>query len=415
MILPEIAPGTAMPIDAYGKPRFVADQIVLDRGSRRIIVRLPRHGVAVVLTLCLLLTGWSLASAAYVVFHDTVVAELRSGADVARRGYEAQIATLKSELERTRTRRMVENTGVDQRIAELGVRQAAIEKRQERLAALADASSADEAEARDPAFTYSLKPAPLDGNEHALDAQDPDQAAPARRESSLESTEKVEASLDAMDVAQARALEGFGRKTSDRLSALGRVYDAAGVSRPAQKGDGRGRGGPFEPLPTRATTFEARADQITSERALVASLERGLNRVPIRTPSPGSPLSSNFGARIDPFLGRPAFHAGLDFDADLASPVRATAAGRVVTAGWSGGYGNMVEVDHGGGLTTRYGHMSVITVSVGDEVKIGSTVGRVGSTGRSTGPHLHYETRVNGDAVNPLRFLNAGRILAKAQ
>lgn len=400
-----------MPINAYEEPRSAADRIVLERGRKRTIIRLPRHGVAVLLGLSLLLTGWSLAAAAYVVFHDTVVAELRRGADVSRRGYEAQIATLKSELERTRTRRMVENTGVDQRIAALGVRQAAIEKRQERLAALADASSSDEAELRDPAFTYSLKPAPLEGAEHALDGQDPDPVVPARRESSLKSTEKVEAALDAMDVAQGLTLEGFARKTSDRLATLGQVYDAAGVSRPNQKGDGRGRGGPFEPLPARATTFEGRAEQVVSERALVASFERGLNRVPIRTPSPGSPLSSNFGARMDPFLGRPAFHSGLDFDADLASPVKVTAAGRVISAGWSGGYGNMVEVDHGGGLTTRYGHMSLITVLVGDEVTIGSTVGRVGSTGRSTGPHLHYETRMNGDAVNPLRFLNAGRLL----
>jgi murein DD-endopeptidase MepM/ murein hydrolase activator NlpD len=95
--------------------------------------------------------------------------------------------------------------------------------------------------------------------------------------------------------------------------------------------------------------------------------------------------------------------------------VKATAAGRVVSAGWSGGYGNMIEIDHGGGLTTRFGHLSAIEVETGREVRIGAVIGRVGSTGRSTGPHIHYETRVNGEAVDPLRFLNAGRILARTQ
>jgi murein DD-endopeptidase MepM/ murein hydrolase activator NlpD len=116
---------------------------------------------------------------------------------------------------------------------------------------------------------------------------------------------------------------------------------------------------------------------------------------------------------LDPFLGRPAFHAGIDFESASGQPVRSTAAGRVVTAGWSGGYGNMVEIDHGGGLSTRFGHLSSISVVAGQAVGVGAIVGRVGSTGRSTGPHLHYETRVEGEAVDPLRFLRAGQTLAR--
>ena len=81
---------------------------------------------------------------------------------------------------------------------------------------------------------------------------------------------------------------------------------------------------------------------------------------------------------------------------------------RISIAGWDGGYGNMVEIDHGNGLATRYGHLSEIDVHVGDEVRTGQVIGRIGSTGRSTGPHLHYETRVDGEAVNPQKFLEAG-------
>ena len=119
-------------------------------------------------------------------------------------------------------------------------------------------------------------------------------------------------------------------------------------------------------------------------------------------------MSSPFGMRLDPFLGRPAIHTGVDLRGEIGEPARATATGKVTIAGWDGGYGNMVEIDHGNGLATRYGHLSKILVKVGQFVRIGETVGLIGSTGRSTGPHLHYETRINGEAVDPQKFLRAG-------
>ena len=118
--------------------------------------------------------------------------------------------------------------------------------------------------------------------------------------------------------------------------------------------------------------------------------------------------TSGFGMRQDPFVRGPAMHTGLDIRADAGEPARATAAGTVTMAGWNGGYGKMVEVDHGNGLASRYGHLSQIDLYVGDKVRIGDIVGRLGSTGRSTGPHLHYETRIDGEAVDPQKFLNAG-------
>jgi murein DD-endopeptidase MepM/ murein hydrolase activator NlpD len=111
---------------------------------------------------------------------------------------------------------------------------------------------------------------------------------------------------------------------------------------------------------------------------------------------------------MDPFLRRPAMHTGLDMRGDVGDPVRVTASGQVTIAGREGGYGNMVEVNHGNGLATRYGHLSQIDVKVGQHVRIGEVVGRIGSTGRSTGPHLHYETRIDGEAVDPQKFLRAG-------
>jgi len=124
-------------------------------------------------------------------------------------------------------------------------------------------------------------------------------------------------------------------------------------------------------------------------------------------------VTSPFGVRTDPIVGTAALHSGMDFRAAIGMEAKVTAAGVVVKAGWNGGYGRMVEVDHGQGYSTRYGHLSQILVKVGDKLKAGDVIGRTGSSGRSTGPHLHYEVRHDGQAVNPLRFLSAGKKIAQ--
>ena len=138
-------------------------------------------------------------------------------------------------------------------------------------------------------------------------------------------------------------------------------------------------------------------------------ISQTLVAVPVRKPVIGEvDMSSPFGMRMDPFMGRPAIHTGIDLRGDIGEPARATATGKVTIAGREGGYGNMVEINHGNGLATRYGHLSKIDVKVGQLVRIGEVIGQIGSTGRSTGPHLHYETRINGEAVDPQKFLRAG-------
>jgi murein DD-endopeptidase MepM/ murein hydrolase activator NlpD len=174
-------------------------------------------------------------------------------------------------------------------------------------------------------------------------------------------------------------------------------------------------GGPFVAvkLSPDASPFDRQLYRINLTRSQMDRLNRTLALVPYRKPVVGEvEFTSGFGVRSDPFLGRPAMHTGLDFRASTGDPVRVTANGKVVSAGWSGGYGRMVEVDHGNGLSTRYGHLSEINVKVGEPVKIGQVIGEVGSTGRSTGPHLHYETRIDGEAVDPQKFLRAGVRLA---
>ncbi len=143
----------------------------------------------------------------------------------------------------------------------------------------------------------------------------------------------------------------------------------------------------------------------------LGGLSQEMRHIPLSLPvnSTDFDLSSGFGPRLDPFTGRYAFHSGMDFAGPWGTAVRATAAGTIIFAGTRGGYGNMVEIDHGMGLHTRYGHLSAITVRVGTKVEKGAAIGRVGSTGRSTGPHVHYEVWYDDVVRNPRNFIEAGR------
>lgn len=160
-----------------------------------------------------------------------------------------------------------------------------------------------------------------------------------------------------------------------------------------------GQGGPFVPAGPRAPD---RWDR----------LQRALTVLPLAAPLAQYNVASGFGHRRDPINKRRAMHAGIDLRAPLRAPVMATAPGRVVFAGRKGGYGRMVEVDHGMGVRTRYAHLSRITVREGQRLPLGGRVGLLGSTGRSTGPHLHYEILVDGRARNPQPFLKAGMRLS---
>jgi murein DD-endopeptidase MepM/ murein hydrolase activator NlpD len=145
------------------------------------------------------------------------------------------------------------------------------------------------------------------------------------------------------------------------------------------------------------------------------TLLNGVRHLPLTVPVAGAEFYRNdgFGPRRDPFTGRYAFHSGIDFDGPKGSPVHATASGRVVFAGNKGAYGNLVEIDHGYGIRTRYGHLMSVSVKVGVKVRQGAIVGRLGSTGRSTGPHVHYEVWYDNIVRNPRNFIEAGRYVLK--
>ena len=137
----------------------------------------------------------------------------------------------------------------------------------------------------------------------------------------------------------------------------------------------------------------------------------GAISVPSSKPVTTATYTSGYGVRSDPFRGSAAMHAGIDLAAPMGTPIYATADGTVDRAEWSGGYGNMVEIDHGKGLQSRFGHLSRILVHSGEKVTRGMLIWLVGSTGRSTGNHLHYEVRIDDEAVDPSRFIHAAALL----
>jgi murein DD-endopeptidase MepM/ murein hydrolase activator NlpD len=196
----------------------------------------------------------------------------------------------------------------------------------------------------------------------------------------------------------------------------------SGASAPSVAPKG-GQGGPFVPdtgrtdrlqsldgLNVHVVQLDERTDQTTDLFTLIESrlLEGRLAQLMVPSSAPiDGPVGSGFGFRSDPFSGRPALHTGLDFPADVGTPILAAAGGMVVSTAPHPAYGNLIEIDHGNGLLTRYAHASKVVVKTGDLVKRGQLVAHVGTSGRSTGPHLHFEVLVEGVPQNPARFLAA--------
>jgi len=221
---------------------------------------------------------------------------------------------------------------------------------------------------------------------------------------------RISSAMDRVEKRQSLVLAQMEEHADGKVRRMRDVLDDLGVN--VSKTHPRGVGGPFVPLKAPgagASDFDRQLYRINLARADADRYQQALVAVPVRKPVAGEvDMSSAFGVRMDPFLHRPAMHTGLDMRGDVGDAVHVTAAGRVTIAGREGGYGNMIEVNHGNGFATRYGHLSEIDVKVGQMVHIGQVIGKVGSTGRSTGPHLHYETRIDGEAVDPQKFLRAG-------
>jgi murein DD-endopeptidase MepM/ murein hydrolase activator NlpD len=399
----------------------------LVHGGRQ--VRIGPVAFWIVVGTLVIMAVWSIATGTYFAFREDVLTRLIGRQAEMQFAYEDRIAELRAQVDRITSRQLLDQEQFEQKLSALLQRQAILEQRTSALTGDLSATGSIRPSHIAPPVQVpangSIKPSPI--NDTVIFVAPPD------REARLESRElresatriasrtdagglygilaRVSASLDKVEHRQTAALTNLEEHIDTKARHMRSVLADLGVDA-SKTPAGAAVGGPFVPLKaprSGASAFERQLYRINVARAQIGQYAHTLVAVPVRKPVSGEvDMSSPFGVRGDPFLGRPAMHTGLDLRGDIGEPVRATATGTVKTAGREGGYGNMVEIDHGNGLATRYGHLSEIDVKVGQAVRIGETIGKIGSTGRSTGPHLHYETRINGEAVDPQKFLRAG-------
>ncbi|WVT74908.1 M23 family metallopeptidase [Sinorhizobium chiapasense] len=389
-----------------------------------------------------------LAATSYLVLRDDLI-----GGTIARQArmqheYEDRITALRAQVDRVTSRQLLDQQVVEEKVEKLLRQQMALTSRNGKLGALVEraensglTTESNETPEIEP-LAYEKRADASSGGVKAIEklmglnsasvsaTTRPTPlayAAPDATESTSDRADRIfsKVTLSLKDVeleqmARLKQLTDGAARTSDAIrSIVGRVGVDLPVSDVAEmvptsassRSSETAIGGPFvEP----ATDDEFGRSLAALDTALL-ELERTRAQVralPFGNPSPSSDITSDFGNRLDPFLGRLALHAGIDFRATVGTRIRSAAPGTVTNAGLTGGYGNMVEIDHGNGVSSRYAHLSTVLVKVGDQVTEGEVIAKSGNTGRSTGPHLHYEIRLNGEAVDPIRFLDASRKLA---
>ena len=276
---------------------------------------------------------------------------------------------------------------------------------------------AELASIRDQARAHAAR---LDQRQAFLDAVLTGKGTPALPASATQLSSRAADAVAPLNAVEARQVAMAGRAMAfveARYRDTSAKLEQVGIPAGRIVEDKSAMGGPYEPVDT--TAVKAQPDP--TFRALFQSwkrldqLQQGIVAIPSQKPVEEVDFTSGFGVRSDPFRGGAAMHAGVDIRGAYGTPIHATADGVVGRAGWANGYGNLVELDHGRGIQTRYGHLSAILVQPGQRVKRGDLIARMGSTGRSTGNHLHYEVRLDGNAVNPMPFLQGANYLATIQ
>lgn len=362
--------------------------------------------------------GYLLATS-YLVLRDDLI-----GASLARQArmqqaYEDRISALRAQVDRITSRQLLDQQLMEEKVTELLKRQTQLSDRHGKLGSVLDRAAAElPATAPAPVEKPDLRAelnafAPFETASTAAFSvwstrnEIREEASPADHADKLFVT--INQSLRSIEKEQLDRVTTLAANAYDTADQIAEALESAGLPIDSEYGK-EDVGGPLIAIDS-AAAFDTKVKELDEALSQLDALKKEARAFPIANPAPNEPVTSGFGVRKDPLLGSLALHSGIDFRSPLGSPARVTAPGTVVKAGWNGGYGRMVEVDHGNGFSTRYGHLGRIDVKVGDHVALGGVIGRTGSSGRSTGPHLHYEIRRNGDAIDPLRFLKAGKKL----
>jgi murein DD-endopeptidase MepM/ murein hydrolase activator NlpD len=410
----------------FGK-RKEPHTIIIARGSeiRHFTVR-PWMAAFVGSAFAALAVGYLLATS-YLVLRDDLIGAATARQARMQQAYEDRISALRSQVDRITSRQLLDQQLMETKVSELIERQSQLTKRHGRLGPLLDraeavvkgATPADgsapakpetRAELAAPAADTQLAYAAVGSTKNPFALWSTRNSA-AQADSSADHADKVfvtlNQSLRTIESEQLARIDSLAENAYQTADVISDALESAGLPVDADFGK-TDVGGPLIAVDN-PSMFDTKVKELDEALDKLDKVKKEAQRLPLANPAPGRSISSTFGVRRDPLLGTPALHSGMDFRAPMGSDARATAAGTVVKAGWNGGYGRMVEVDHGSGFSTRYAHLSRIDVKEGQKIATGDTIGEVGTSGRSTGPHLHYEVRRNGEAVDPLRFLKLGK------
>ncbi|QKC97260.1 M23 family metallopeptidase [Mesorhizobium sp. NZP2298] len=414
--------------------------IIIARGNeiRHFTIR-PWLAAFIGSALAAIAIGYLLATS-YLVLRDDLIGATTARQARMQQAYEDRISALRAQVDRITSRQLLDQQLMETKVSELLERQTQLSQRHGRLGPLLERAEneAGTEPAEDPAAAVKPdKHAQVTGSisqpaqNYAVASLGVDRGAADTRPFSLWSTRtdplpsdsaadradklfvSINQSLKSIENEQLTRISTLADNAYKSADAIQQALAAAGL--PVDSDFGKNEsdvGGPLIPLDS-SMIFDSKVKELDEALDTLDQLKKEARRLPLANPAPGHSVTSPFGVRTDPILGTAALHSGMDFRAPIGMPAKVTAPGIVTKAGWNGGYGRMVEVDHGNGFATRYGHLSEIDVTVGEKLDAGAIVGKTGSSGRSTGPHLHYEVRHNGEAIDPLRFLTVGKKVAQ--
>ncbi|TGP96044.1 MULTISPECIES: M23 family metallopeptidase [unclassified Mesorhizobium] len=414
--------------------------VIIARGNeiRHFTVR-PWLAAFIGSALAAIAIGYLLATS-YLVLRDDLIGATTARQARMQQAYEDRISALRAQVDRITSRQLLDQQLMETKVSELLQRQTQLSQRHGRLGPLlqraendAGAVPADDPAAaaktdkraevtgsiNQPAQTYVV--ASLGADLGTADTRPfslwSTRTDPLPSDSAADRADKlfvsINQSLKSIENEQLSRISTLADNAYKSADAIQQALQAAGL--PVDSDFGKNEsdvGGPLIPLNS-SMIFDSKVKELDEALDTLDQLKKEARRLPLANPAPGHSVTSPFGVRTDPLLGTAALHSGMDFRAPIGMAARVTAPGVVTKAGWNGGYGRMVEIDHGNGFATRYGHLSEIDVTVGEKVDAGAIIGKTGSSGRSTGPHLHYEVRHNGEAIDPLRFLTVGRKVAQ--
>ena len=419
---------------SFGK-RHEPHTIVVSRNgkTRQFTIRPVFFSIAVCSAIMLMVGYFS--ATAYLVFRDDLISASFANQARIKHEYEDRIAALRTKLDRVTSRQLLDQQAIESRVHELMARQENIGKRSNRMTNLLDKAKNRGLNAKTATGSIpvpTLNPAKSTTDNITTGSIDTSNAEvqiasnfqlkgktsnsaptptvnPYSPQLSSNFTQQlfgeVAEQIGMIDTNQRQEVDQLRIAAASKVAKISSILKSNGVKVPQMPSNDVG--GPFVPL-DHSVPFEAHLEALESTLNHYDSLSGLARKMPFANPIPGAKISSRFGHRKDPFNGRSAMHSGMDFKAPRGTPVRATGDGVIVKAGRKGGYGNVVEVQHKNGLISRYAHLSRISVKNGQRVNVGQMIGKVGSTGRSTGPHLHYEVRQGKTARNPSRYMQVG-------